>query len=270
MSNRYLPYGYAIRGGEMTVLKDEAEHILKIYEMRLSGNTLNKIAEQLNSDGVQYSEGRQWNKNSVARVLQNANYLGNGKFPRILAPEMLAASLEQSAKVTEKCVQRTRELQDVLWGKLVCARCGSAVWRVGGRAASRGRVLLKCSDPECGMRADAESEEIMLGLVLDQLLADAVETAPAPEQSVDLLRLQNAVDRCISHPEEPEKAKNAIFALATARYMQYTRPRVPIHKTEETDRPCAIDWKSFARAVSHISLDEQLHLHICYTGGNNE
>ena len=76
MGNRKLPFGYQMRFGDVIPHPDEAEAVQKIYQNYLAGASFRQIAEGLQAQGIPYDGAKPWNKNMVARILENERYTG--------------------------------------------------------------------------------------------------------------------------------------------------------------------------------------------------
>lgn len=88
MKKRYLPFGYVICGGEMRVDAEQAKIVCGIFEAYIAGNTLQQIAETMTAKQIPYRSGEiAWDKNSVRRILTNADYCGTGKYPLLITKE---------------------------------------------------------------------------------------------------------------------------------------------------------------------------------------
>lgn len=87
---RKQPYGYKIEFGKIVVDSVEAEYLKRIFQMYRGGASLSAIAKALNTDNVAYDTGRQWNKNNVARVLENKRYVGVNNYPAIISRELFS------------------------------------------------------------------------------------------------------------------------------------------------------------------------------------
>lgn len=162
-----LPYSHFLgykkgADGRPEIVEEEAAVIRKIYDLFLSGKTINEIAAILTSMGVLTPAGKKkWSVSTVRRILSNEKYKGeallqktftvdyltkevrknNGEVPSvrvrnshepIIEPEVfdrVQAILAESAKCRAKV--RTRH---PFAGKLVCGDCGSfyghKVWRL--------------------------------------------------------------------------------------------------------------------------------------------
>ena len=84
MGNRKLPFGYQMRMGEIVRNEPEAKVVQDIFLQYLLGASLKEIAEQMGRNGPAYDVGKPWNKNMVARILENAKYTGADSYPKIV------------------------------------------------------------------------------------------------------------------------------------------------------------------------------------------
>ena len=85
MANRKLPFGYCLRNGQVREETTEAEVVRLIFRRYGEGASYGALADELSALGCPYAPGRPWNKNMVARILQDRRYLDNGdcrKLPR--------------------------------------------------------------------------------------------------------------------------------------------------------------------------------------------
>lgn len=85
--NRKLPFGYRMERGEVTEHPVEAEAVREIFHRYLAGASYTALVERLRDAGPAYDEDKPWNKNMVARILENAKYTGNSGFPSVIPAE---------------------------------------------------------------------------------------------------------------------------------------------------------------------------------------
>ncbi len=158
MANRKLPFGYCMESGQICVVDDEAEIIRMIFTSYAEGNSYETLAEWLNHGEHAYFPGRRWNKNTLARILQDERYLGNGVYPAILA-----AVAFQRRKPAASGKLNHPQIKDVR----VLARCmTSAVNSTDKRLMDSVAELLQglCRHPDAVVSlpaADMESEGIL-------------------------------------------------------------------------------------------------------------
>ena len=117
MVNRKLPFGYCMRNGQICIAEDEAETVRMIFDRYVETASYEKLADTLNGLGIPYCPGKRWNKNSVARILQNRCYTGNGLYPQILSPEIFMCA--EKAKPDVRGTLEHPQMKDIR----VLARC---------------------------------------------------------------------------------------------------------------------------------------------------
>ena len=92
MGNRKLPFGYQMRMGEIIRNEPEAKAVQDIFLQYTLGASLKEIAEQMRKTGPSYAEGKSWNKNMVARILENAKYTGADSYPGLVDIKLFEAA----------------------------------------------------------------------------------------------------------------------------------------------------------------------------------
>lgn len=219
--NRTLPYGYKIEDGRVMRNDSEAEVIRRIYRSYTEGLSYKAIAESLTEEGIRYMpEKSAWNKNMVARILQNQNYLGTGKYPPIIKE-----ALCQQAKLAQKPYTHT-ESKDIKAIKplLVCAACGKPIRR---RVKRNGEERWYC-ERDAKHIGIAVTDEILQEsirvlwrhLIENLQLADAGGGAGEDNPiSLETIRLKNEIDQMLKAEEINEnELKSKILEIASLRY----------------------------------------------------
>lgn len=124
MCIRTVPFGYAVEKGKKVIVAYEAAVIIEVYEHYCSGETFKQIADSLTARGVKYLKNdSQWNKNNVARLIDDSRYLGNEEYPQIVPAELY----ERVRTCREGRSAKKAELHSdikLIKDKLVCGQCG--------------------------------------------------------------------------------------------------------------------------------------------------
>lgn len=228
--NRTLPYGYKIEDGRIMTNDAETEVIRRIYRSYAEGLSYKAIAERLTEEGIRYMpEKLEWNKNMVARILQNQDYLGMGKYPLILE-EVLC----QAAKLAQKPYTQT-ESKDIKAVKplLVCAACGNPIRR---RVKKDGVERWYCEENYKHISVSVTDEILMESikvlwrhLIENLRLADAEVEAGADNPipiSLEIIRLKNEIDQMLKAEEiKEDELKAKILELSAQRYASCDTPR---------------------------------------------
>ena len=95
MGNRKQPFGYKMEFGKIVPQPQEAETVRSIYQQYLAGASFNQLTEQLQTKGVPYNADKPWNKNMVARILEDERYTGEENFPVLIETEQFHAAQER-------------------------------------------------------------------------------------------------------------------------------------------------------------------------------
>lgn len=117
---RKLPFGYRMEMGTIVIDPVEAEWIVYIYEQYILGESFKRLADAMCRTGVYYDVGKQWNKNMVARILQDERYSAGGKFPQIIENGLfLRADEKRRKKVTDcKLTKAQKILRKICVGRV--------------------------------------------------------------------------------------------------------------------------------------------------------
>jgi len=91
MGNRKLPFGYAMEFGEVIIDPKEAFWVQEIFRLYQEGESFSRITNHVRETGVEYEAGKLWNKNMVARILENPKYIGADNYPAIISNEQFTA-----------------------------------------------------------------------------------------------------------------------------------------------------------------------------------
>lgn len=105
MGNRKLPFGYQMRMGEIIRNEPEAKAVQDIFLQYTLGASLKEIAEQMSKTGPTYDAGKNWNKNMIARILENAKYTGADEYPQMVDInlfEVAAAKRQTKQRLPER------------------------------------------------------------------------------------------------------------------------------------------------------------------------
>ena len=118
MGNRKLPFGYQMRMGEIVRNEPETKAVQDIFLQYTFGASLKEIAEQMSKTGPIYDEGKSWNKNMVARILENPKYTGADSYPNLVDKKLFEAAAEK--RQTKQRLPERTPAQKAL--KRVCSK----------------------------------------------------------------------------------------------------------------------------------------------------
>lgn len=206
MGNRKLPFGYRMELGVEVIHPEEAEVVRDIFSRYLAGESFKQLAERLSDQPIPYDEGKPWNKNMVARILDDSRYAGTKGFPTIIETATLQAAAERR-KGQQRPIHKT-EVEKVLRqlsGRPPTAKIASQVLLL------LNSLILDTSaiqEPEAPNQVDAVTCRRELDQVLTQL--------PVDEDRANALARRSAVlhYQAIGSGEYETERLKRIFAAA--------------------------------------------------------
>ncbi len=216
MSNRKILYGYHIQYGELAVIPQEAEVVRRIATLYLNGLSYQKISDILNHDAVPFSaEAPLWNKHKVKRLLENPRYTGTDGYPAVMDRDdfdtiqsIIREKTSNYTKGEDRPAQRLKEY-------LRCESCRGRLLGVGGKGQRRDTLYLRCE--HCSTLVTLPDTDL-----IDEVSRQMTEhDRPAEETyipSADTVRLTNAINRGLEHPDKPEDTVSLILQGVSARY----------------------------------------------------
>ena len=188
MGNRKLPFGYKMQLGEIVLHPEESPHVCMIFEQYQRGASFIELAEKMQDLGVVYCEGKSWNKNVIARILEDHRYTGKQPYPMVVTPEQFNAVAAMRAK-KQAVIEKT--------------------------AAQK--ILRKICDARITSNIEQQVVFLLNGLVEnpEALYAPQTESICSPEISALQRRLEDALAR---QPIDETMAGRLIRELASAEY----------------------------------------------------
>ena len=185
MGNRKLPFGYQMRMGEIVRNEPEAKAVQDIFLQYTLGASLKEIAEQMSKTGPTYDDGKSWNKNMIARILENTKYTGTADYP-----SLVDAALFEAASAKRQTKQRLPErtpAQKVL--KRVCSKLPTPdieqqITHLLGKLAEQPERIMQPDKQPTPIHSttQAELDEILNTQPLDEAAARSLICKLAQEQ----------------------------------------------------------------------------------------
>lgn len=221
MTIRKLPYGYTLIEGIIVIDPTEGKNVLSIFEGYVGGASFGCLAQSLSEQGVVYQgTSTNWNKNIIARILENQKYTGQQNYPRIISEDLF----REAASVRKKKQSPSATPSEI---KLIgiaaeCQKCGHVLRRYMAHAPKERWVCDHCNS----IPTSVTDEQILDNTLntLNTLISNrAVIDCPRTQlsQSLDTMRIQNELDRIINDPSRDEaQVKLLIMELAAAKYAQ--------------------------------------------------
>lgn len=248
MNKRIVPYGYAIQDGCYIPESQEADIVKRIYNLYLAGESYTMIANTLNREDTPYHpEHPLWDKHIIKRILGNIKYTGSQDYPQIISQAQFDAVKELIASKTALQKRKEKTEDEPLWKYLSCT-CGKKLCRTGGGPRDRNRVDLRCSQCETTIQV---SRAMLSAAVLDAYNAYHSTANKSYAPSSDVIRLNNAINRGLEQPNQPQEIIQKILEGIDARFQCCVAPSNDLRLQSLSE----INWKHFSEIVQTITID---------------
>jgi len=188
VGNRRIPFGYTMQQGIFVHKPEECRCVQMIYDRYLHGESYKAIADKLRESGVQYEADRAWNKNMVARILENKRYTGIAPFPSIITEEQFNA-------VSKLRADKKNDIDN-----------SPAI-----------RALRKLCDGKITPNIERQVLFLLNGLIEHPMLVHAIHTESHGQLRLRTLR-EKLDDIMLQQPINEDEAKQLIYELASAEY----------------------------------------------------
>lgn len=248
MSRKVL-YGYQVQNGEIAVHPVEAGVVSRVFSLYETGLSYLQIADKLNEEKVPFSlETPLWNKHKVKRMLENPRYTGRDGYPALVSQDTF--DMVQGL-IREKTSGYTiRKKRPALKLRLLCESCGGRLRRLAGPNRRMDTLYLKCG--ACGTLVTM-TDAALLDVAARQIVEHDAPSAEGYVPSEDAVRLTNAINRGLEHPDRPEDVVSLILQGISARYACCPADLSSI----SANHPDNVDWNHIVRVVSHITLSAE-------------
>lgn len=214
---RYFPFGYRMAGGQIEIVPEESSLLQNLFDNYLKGASLIKLAETAQQTGIKFRENTErWNKNMIARMLDDERYWNDNGFPPIVSKEIGSAiTALRKQKTTSQCpIQFIKK-------KLVCCICGENINRNGKNAP---RIRWDC--PECGWYFGPITDNELKQAVTEKLLAVCrnpqvaePDQQPTNSLSIQAVRLTNEINQLLDQREvDTDRLLPLILECAAEKY----------------------------------------------------
>ena len=191
MGNRKQPFGYRMELGETILHPQEACLVEYIFHQYLSGASYNAIVDQLRDQEVPYDDGKLWNKNMIARILEDERYTGTKGFPQIISREDLMAAQEK--RLSKQIPIQKTEAQ---------------------------KWLRRLSGEPATVEVEQQVLDLLNGLIRDPEKI-TLQSSPLKSDSEEPTTLQRELEEAMEQqPIDEDNTRRLILAIASAKYAQ--------------------------------------------------
>ena len=267
--------GYRVnKDRTFSIDEEEAQIVREIFERYASGEVVADIIRDLNARQFKTSRGKEFNKNSINRILHNRRYIGYyiykgeetpGGMPRII-DDALFNRVQSILEANKKAPGRTKgRMEYLLTTKLFCGHCKEPMTGYGGTSKTGARYhYYKCNGSKKKLCSKLpvpkeEIEEIVINACMYlfteeriKFIADAIYKACLEDGDLlSIKRIQETID-------ETDKAiENLWNALEQGQSVQRITERINKREAEkkELEKQLAIE----KRKKIGFDYDQILH-----------
>lgn len=214
---RYYPFGYRIVHGKEEIVPEEAAIILDFASRYLKGWSLLRLAQFAERSGIKYSDsGNGWNKNMIARILDDRRYRGDKQYPAIFSKQLgQKIDTMRERKATKQCPVQ------FLQKKTVCGNCGGKLIR---DRRHKPRIRWECKN--CNARFGPLTDKKLLEMVTKKFLTVCQNPQLAEPEiltskniSINAARMTNEINQMLDQRQvDSARLTKLILECAAEKY----------------------------------------------------
>lgn len=221
MANRMISYGYGIKDGTLGVIEAEAEIVKRIFAEYIEGKLLQDIADELTREQVEFYMGNcVWNKNRIARIIDNEKYIGADGYPQIIDDDDFVYARQLKEEKGAKKIHFDETIEYLRNNKITCSQCGAPMRRIS-KWRSREKWMCRLG---CKNEIYISDNSIFGGInaILYQITQNPDCIRPIDEEktpNLEIRRRVSEINRLFSSSNPTFTAgKKMIFSLAEVKF----------------------------------------------------
>ena len=266
---RYIPYGYTMRNGRTAISNEEAEVIREIFKAYLDGASLKAIAEELTGRQIAYTQKTTtWDKARIARIIDNAKYVGTEEYDPIIDEDMYEAAVSLKTARQRNTCEKENDAIELLRDFVRCECCGQPMKR---RISTKHRIResWNCTNGECGIRVRISDAQLMetLTVLINRIILNNHLLQPKPrkryEPDAKVTKVGNEIALELERDEPSEDyIISKTIEMASLMYEQSsTKLTLTVSIARKLAQTMVIQDEFnrdyFTALASHITLGEQ-------------
>lgn len=288
MGSRWILFGYKMEYCNYIIVPNEAETVKRIFSSYIDGMTLKAIADELTAEQIQYKEGRTtWNKNMIARTIENAHYAGDLQYPQIVSRDVFESALERKNTLGGKREKDSAEIK-YLKSILFCSTCGGRIRRISKYTANRERWLCE-SNCKLNRYFDdntlfSEIQKTLNAVISNPVLLDTINAKGTYEPNIETIRKEKEIRYMLDQPNiQFNTIKRAILDCTQSKFdccaldsSVYIEPLKEYMKTQKPTGRLNIELLALTSERIYINSDGTITIHfingrnITHTTNNTE
>lgn len=155
--------GKAMIKKKYTINEETAPIVKKIFQMYANRETMASIIRYLNNLGCKTSQNKEFNKNSIGRILNNKKYIGiysykeietPGGIPRIIDDDLFEKVQQELIRNGLAPARNRAKTEYLLTTKLICGSCKEYMTGKSGTSKTgKLHTYYKCKNSKCNTKA---------------------------------------------------------------------------------------------------------------------
>ena len=263
------PLGYKIENRRYVIDPVEAKAVQMIFDMYENGHSHQEIVDMLNNEGFRTSRGKEFNKNSLQRILRNDKYIGTYRYMDIVMEDYIPSIINKKQfEHVQELLHRNSHMKAhnkgkdeyILTGKLYCGHCGKLM--IGESGTSKTGKLhhyYKCigrkREHVCDKLPEKKStlEQAVVKHTIDVVLTDENITLIA-ERTMQILEDEykdtSYIDGLRERLRDTEKRlQNLLNAIEQGILTPSTRERLEALETDKDELTNKIELEELKKPV---------------------
>ena len=217
MANRMMSYGYGLQDGKIIAIDREVKIVKRIFKEYICGARLDAIAMELTEEGIEYYMGNcSWNKNRIARVIENEKYIGSDDYPQIINDDDFICAKQLKESKGAKKIRFDETIEYLRGNKITCNQCGKPMKRI---SKWRNREKWTC---RCGCKNNVFVSDSLIFQGVNEIIKTICSTPDSLRSNkkcshncMEIKKCTNEINRLIGSCKPSFKAgKKLIFHLA--------------------------------------------------------
>jgi len=265
---RFIPYGYTLRNGRTIIERGEADVIREIFDAYIGGASLKCIAEQLTERRIPYSERTNiWDKARIARIIDNAKYIGDGDYDPIIDEDMYESAVSLKTARQRNTFESNCEGINLLRDYVRCEKCGASMRR---RMSNKHRIRESwmCTNDECGLKVRIGDTQLLkkVTVLINRIISNSKLLVPRQQKKHEMSPAVQKTNNKISlelerdNPNEDFIIAKTIAMASQLYWDSNTKLQIAASiarkRAEMMNPQDEFNIAYFTDLVSYISLDE--------------
>lgn len=274
MENRMISYGYEMINGKIAILPFEANIVKRIFDEYGLGKGLKQIAEELTEEKIIYFKDNYcWNKNKIARILENKKYIGEDNYPIILKLDEYEKAIHIKK---EKGFQKTIPNPTIEYLKKItyCNQCGNLLNRVSNWHTKEKWICRnKC---KCDIYISDEEilnklNQTLMKVKQDLSLLSNTSSFITYQPSLEIMKYNYEINHMMNEKEiNFEMIKKSILKCAKLKFNQCQQDSFNIYTTsiiEYIQKVNDVTKESLENLISKIEVKQNGNLIVTFLNG---